>query len=136
MINKKEIRHKSLIRWMTLPLVVESIKDNVGVFELDDTVLCYRSFEDLDGLRIKEWMMPLLGFRKVEVNGSYWTIDNFHRFAFRNGVHCSIGDDNSGVAYAVINYVHQLQDAIKVFSGEELPIENLIDSFRGDKIAD
>ena len=136
MINKKDIRHKSLIRWLKLPLIVESIKDNVGVFELGDTILCFRSYDDLDGLRIKEWMMPLLGFHKEESNGSYWTIDNLNRFAFNNGVHCSIGDDNSGVAYAVINYVHQLQDCIKVFSGEELPIENLIDSFRRDKIAD
>lgn len=70
----------------------------------------------------EEWLLKF-GFSKKE-NKEYWfKEDSMIRFALLDNVlHCSIGDDEYGILYNRLKYVHQLQNLFFALTNKELTI--------------
>lgn len=71
----------------------------------------------------EEWLLKF-GFTKKE-NRQYWyKEDSMLRFALLDGcLHCSIGDDENGVLYNRLYFVHQLQNLFYAINNKELTIK-------------
>jgi hypothetical protein len=70
----------------------------------------------------EEWLLKF-GFKQIKPN-HYWFKDkNSLRFSLiDNNLHCSIGDDEYGVLYKMIKYVHELQNLYYALTNQELTI--------------
>jgi hypothetical protein len=71
----------------------------------------------------EEWLLKL-GFTKKE-NKQYWYKENnMLRFVLLYGsLHCSIGDDENGMLYKIISFIHELQNLYFALTNEELTIK-------------
>jgi hypothetical protein len=71
----------------------------------------------------EEWLLKF-GFKQIKPN-HYWFKDkNSLRFSLiDNNLHCSIGDDEYGVLYKMIKYVHELQNLYYALTNQELIIQ-------------
>ena len=71
----------------------------------------------------EQWLKDLGGLKK---QSGYYSFDeqselpNFRFFYYKGNVHCSLGDDNNGVTFRVIKYVHELQNLWYSLTGKEL----------------
>jgi hypothetical protein len=70
----------------------------------------------------EEWLVKF-GFKQIKPNHYWFKGKNLLRFSLiDNNLHCSIGDDEYGVLYKMIKYVHQLQNLYFALTNEELKI--------------
>ena len=124
MIKTQELRIGNLVQLHTgLILKVSDINQSTLIADWED--FGYPSEDMLiNPIEISHDIMIGLGFEKPT---TYYKKDSDFRFGLdENGLlHCSVGDDKSGILLTACEYVHQLQNLYFALTKTELTLKEI-----------
>ena len=121
--NHKDFRCGNLVEFEGEVYEIDSISSVFPTLNTHKFGVGVVDWDNIKPIELTEEWLAKLGLEKED---NHWSVlDPMLRFAIIEGrLHCSIGHDDFGIVYQVIDYVHQLQNLFHSLTTEELTLTN------------